>query len=517
MTREQVHRRRWLILGVLIVALFGVTLDNTILNVALPTLAADLEATAAQLQWMVNAYILVFAGLLLVAGALSDRYGRRRVLLIGLGMFGLGSALTPLVSSAEQLIALRAFMGVGAAFTMPSTLSIIADVFEADERPKAIAGWGMVSGLGIVVGPILGGWLIEHFAWQAVFLVNVPFVVLGIAATLAFVPESRAPGRVPLDPVGAVLSVAGLVALVYGIISIPENGWTAPVVVASLVAAVGLLGGFVWWERRIDHPMFDVRLFLDPRFSAASVSVTLVFFGLMGALFFFTQYLQGVLGLSAFDTGLRFIPIAVGIILASPLAATLTTRIGAKITTAAGLAIVAGGLGLMATLGVHSTDLEVSVDLFVMAFGIGLAITPATDAIMGALPPEQFGVGSAVNDTTREIGGALGVAVLGSLFAAVYSSGIGSSVAGLPAEAAEIARQSLAGAGAVAAQIGGPSGAALLASAQEAFVSAMSVSAIAGAAVAVGGVVIALAFLPARATAADKSDETALDAIPAAA
>lgn len=499
MSRDQVHSRRWLILGVLILALFGVSLDNTILNVALPTLAADLQASAAELQWIINAYILVFAGLLLVAGALSDRYGRRLALLIGLGMFGVGSALTPLVSSSETLIALRAFMGIGAAFTMPSTLSIIADVFPADERPKAIAGWGMVSGLGIVIGPILGGWLIEQFPWQAVFLVNVPFVAIGIAATLAFVPESRAPGRVPLDLVGAVVSVAGLVALVYGIISIPEEGWTAPVVVASLAAAVALLTTFVWWERRIAHPMLDVRLFLDRRFSAASVSVTLVFFGMMGALFFLTQYLQGVLGLGALETGIRFIPIAIGIIVASGLSATLTTRLGAKVTTAAGLAIVAVGMGLLATLGLHSSDLHVAGVLFVMAFGIGIAMTPATDAIMGALPPEQFGVGSAVNDTTREIGGALGVAVLGSLFAAVYASAVDGAVLGLPAEAGEIARQSLAGASAIAAGIGGPTGAALLVAAQQAFVDAMALASIAGVGLAVAGVIVALAFLPARA------------------
>lgn len=501
MTRDQIHSRRWAILGVLILALFGVSLDNTILNIALPTLAADLEATAADLQWMVNAYILVFAGLLLVAGALSDRYGRRLALVIGLAMFGVGSALTPLVTTSEHLIALRAFMGLGAALTMPSTLSILADVFEADERPKAIAAWGMVSGLGIVIGPILGGWLIEHFPWQSVFLVNVPFVILGIAATLAVVPESRAPGRVPLDPVGAVVSVVGLVALVYGIISIPEHGWSDPVVVGSLAAAAVLLTAFVWWERRIEHPMLDVRLFADRRFSAASVSVTLVFFSLMGSMFFLTLYLQGVLGLGALETGIRFAPIAIGMIVASPLSATLTTRVGAKLTTAAGLAIVGVGTGSLATLGIGSSDLHVAVVLTVTAFGMGLAMTPATDAIMGALPPEKFGVGSAVNDTTREIGGALGVAILGSLFAAVYSGNVHAALAGLPPEAAEIARQSLPGAVAVSGAIGGAPGAALLAAAQQAFVDAMAMASLAGVGFSVAGVIVALVFLPARATA----------------
>ncbi|MBY0261741.1 MAG: DHA2 family efflux MFS transporter permease subunit [Phycisphaerales bacterium] len=500
MNRDQVHARRWWILGVLILALFGVTLDNTILNVALPTLAADLEATAAQMQWMVNAFVLVFAGLLLVAGALSDRYGRRLALVIGLAIFGLGSALAPLVATSEQLIALRALLGLGAAFTMPSTLSIIADVFGADERPKAIAAWGMVSGLGIVAGPIVGGWLIEHYAWQAVFLVNVPLAVVGIPMVFAVVPESKAPGRVPLDPAGATLSIAGLVALVFGIISIPEEGWTSPVVAVALTSATGLLTAFVWWERRVAHPMLDVRLFGDRRFSAATISVTLVFFSLMGALFFLTQYLQGVLGLSALETGLWFIPLAVGLVVASPLSAVLTTRVGARITTAAGLAIVAVGLGTMATLSTVSGQLHVASVLFVAAFGVGLAMTPATDAIMGAVPREQFGVGSAVNDTTREVGGALGIAVLGSIFAALYASAMSGAVAGLPAEAAAAARQSLASAGVVAATLSGEAGATLLASAQEAFVDAMAVTSLVGIPFSLAGVLVALAFLPARAT-----------------
>jgi EmrB/QacA subfamily drug resistance transporter len=501
MTRTQVRARRWWILGVLILALFGVSLDNTVLNVALPTLAHDLSASASQLQWMVDAYILVFAGLLLVAGALSDRYGRRRALVVGLSLFGLGSALAPLVQTADQLILLRGFMGLGAAFTMPSTLSIIGDVFEADERPKAIAAWSSISGLGIVVGPVLGGWLLEHFAWSSVFLVNVPFVLIGIAAALAVIPESRAPGRVPLDPLGAGLSVAGLVALVYGIIEVPSKGWDDPTILVSLGLAIVLLTVFFLWERRVAHPMLDVRLFANPRFSAASLSVTLVFFSLMGALFFLTQYLQGVLGLSAFETGLRFIPIALGVIVVSPFAAKATTRFGARVTTSAGLMTVAAGMALLATVGIGSSDLHVGAVLFVLAAGIALAITPATDAIMGALPPEQFGVGSAVNDSVREIGGAFGVAILGSLFAAAYASTMdaATTVAGLPAEAAAAARDSLGGAAAVAGAIGGDAGAALLATAQGAFVSAMSMTSLIGIGFAVAGALVALVWLPDRA------------------
>jgi EmrB/QacA subfamily drug resistance transporter len=498
MSREQVHERRWGILGVLILALFGVSLDNTILTIALPTLASDLHASASQLQWMVDAYILVFAGLLLVAGALSDRYGRRLALVSGLVLFGLGSAVAPLVTSAGQLIGLRAFMGLGAALTMPATLSILADVFPAHERPKAIAAWSAVSGLGIAVGPILGGWLLEHYAWASVFVVNVPFVVIGIAATLAIVPESRSPEQVPLDPVGALLSVVGLVALVYGIIEVPSLGWSDPAIMVSLAVATVLLVTFVAWERRVAHPMLDVRLFRDRRFSGASLSITLTFFSLMGVLFLLTQYLQGVLGLSALETGVRFVPIAVGVMLASPVAATLTARIGTRLVTALGLLVVAGGLAFLATLGVASSDLHVAGVLLVTAAGMGLAMTPATDAIMAALPKGQFGVGSAVNDTTREIGGALGVAVLGSLFASTYASHLADATVGLPAVAAEATSGSIAGAAAVAQTVGGETGATILAAARQAFVDGMSLTALIGVGFAVAGAVLALVLLPDR-------------------
>jgi EmrB/QacA subfamily drug resistance transporter len=498
MSREQIHRRRWAILGVLILALFGVSVDNTILTIALPTIAVDLSATASQLQWMVDAYILVFAGLLLVGGALSDRFGRRLALVVGLALFGLGSAVAPFVTDANQLIALRAFMGLGAALTMPATLSIIADVFPASERPKAIAAWSAVSGLGIIVGPLVGGWLLEHYAWASVFVVNVPFVLVGIATTLAVVPESRAPARLPLDPVGALLSVAGLVALVYGIIEIPTRGWADPVVVAVLAAAAVLGVAFVAWERRQLHPMLDVSLFRDRRFSAASLSVTLTFFSLMGATFFLTLYLQAVLGLSALETGVRFLPIAFGVIVAAPIGAQLTARVGTRITTAAGLAVVALGLGLVATLGVASSDVHVAVVLFVAALGMGLAMTPATDAIMAALPQAKLGVGSAVNDATREIGGALGVAVLGSLAAASYGAAVEPLAGTLPDQAASAVRDSITGASAVAAALGGPAGEAILAVARQSFVDAMASTSVLGAIVALAGAGLALAFLPDR-------------------
>lgn len=508
------HPRRWAILGVLIFALFGISLDNTILNIALPTLARELHATTAQLQWIVDAYILVFAGLLLVAGALSDRFGRRLMLVLGLGLFGVGSAIAPFVSSAEQLIVLRGFMGLGAALTMPSTLSIIAEVFTAGERPKAIAAWGSVSALGIVVGPILGGWLLEHFPWASVFIVNIPFAAGGIAATLLVVPESRSPRRVALDPIGAGLSVVGLVSLVYGIIEIPMNGWTDPIVLGSLATAGVLLSVFLAWEQRIDHPMLDVRLFADRRFSAACLSVTLVFFSLMGSMFFLTQYLQIVRGLSALETGIRFIPIAVGVILTAPFTAGLTVRFGPRLVATAGLLVIAAGLGLQAFIDVDSGDVFISSVMVVIAAGMGLAMTPATEAIMSALPRDQFGVGSAVNDTVREIGAALGVAVLGSLFASSYAEKMAPVASALPASAGDVVRDSLAGAAAVAAQVGGASGDAIFAAARSSFVDAMAWTAIIGVVFAVAGALVALVFMPGRPRGAQSDEEPAsLDAL----
>ena len=498
--------RRWVVLGVLILALFGISLDNTVLTIALPTLARDLSASASELQWMVDAYILVFAGLLLFAGAVSDRYGRRRTLVLGLTLFGIGSALAPLVATAGQLIALRAFMGFGAAFTMPSTLSIIADVFDADERPKAIAAWSSVAAIGIVAGPLVGGWLLDHYAWPSVFVVNVPFVVVGIAATLAFVPESRAPGRVPVDLVGAALSVVGLASLVFAIIEVPDRGIGDPTILAATAIAAVALAAFVVRERRTAHPMLDIGLFRDRAFTAAAVSIALVFFALNGALFFITQYLQGVLGLSTMEAGLRFMPIAIGVMAGSAVSALLTRTLGARATTAAGLLAVAGGLALLALIRVDSSDLYLSLEMVVIAAGIGLAMTPATDTIMGALPAARFGVGSAVNDTTREVGGALGVAVLGSLFAGAYSSGMAAVTRALPPEIGAIAGDSLAGASAVAERLGGVMGAALLRTAQGAFVDAMAWTSVIGAVFAVAGAAVAWSWMPRRSASARDGD-----------
>jgi EmrB/QacA subfamily drug resistance transporter len=489
-TVPYLNPRRWWTLVVLCVSLLVISLDNTILNVALPTLERDLHATSSHLQWIVDAYMLVFAGLLLTAGALGDRFGRRRALTFGLAVFGLGSALSALAGSAGMLIASRALMGVGGAFIMPSTLSILTATFPAHERAKAIGAWAAVSGLGIAIGPVAGGWIVEHADWSWIFLVNLPFVAAALLAQRPLVPESRDPAAPRLDLPGFALSTAGLVALVWAIIEAPAWGWTDGRILAGCAAAVLLIGAFVAWERRTPHPMLDVRLFRNPRFSAASGAISLSFFALFGSIFFLTQYLQLVLGYGAFEAGLGVLPVAAAMVVASPLSARLGARLGAKVVVAGGLALIAAGLYVITGFAVDSSYGIVAVSYATLGLGMGLAMTPATDSIMGSLPLAKASVGSAVNDATRTTGGALGVAVLGS----ILSSGYRGDMDGAPAAA----HDSLAGALAVAARVGDDH---LVATAQNAFVGGMHAAALVAAGIALAGALVALAFLPSRETA----------------
>jgi EmrB/QacA subfamily drug resistance transporter len=484
-TVPYLNPRRWWTLVILCLSLLVISLDNTILNVALPTLERDLHASSSQLQWIVDAYMLVFAGLLLSAGALGDRFGRRRALSFGLAVFGLGSALAALAGSAGMLIASRALMGVGGAFIMPSTLSILTATFPAHERAKAIGAWAAVSGLGIAIGPVAGGWIVEHADWSWIFLVNLPFVVAALLAQRPLVPESRDPAAPKLDLPGFALSTAGLTALVWGIIQAPSWGWSDARIVGAFATAALLILTFVVWERRTPHPMLDVRLFRNPRFSAASAAISLSFFALFGAIFFLTQYLQLVLGYSAFEAGLRVLPVAVAIAAASPLSARLTARVGAKVVVAGGLATIGAALLVMVGFEADSSYGIVAAAYAMLGLGMGLAMTPATDSIMGSLPLAKASVGSAVNDATRTTGGALGVAILGS----VLSSGYRGDMDAVPAPAA--AHDSLAGALATGNEH-------LVAAAQNAFVGGMHAAALVAAGIALAGALVALAFLPSR-------------------
>lgn len=495
-TEATTYERRWWALLVLCLSLVVIGMDNTILNVTLPTLAREFRATASELQWMVDSYVLVFAGLLLTMGAAGDRFGRKLALNAGLLVFVTGSVASAFAGSAEVLIASRSAMGIGAALIMPSTLSIITNMFPEKERGRAIGVWAGVAGLGIVLGPVIGGWLLEHFWWGSVFLVNVPVVAVAIVAGWSLVPESRDPRASPLDPVGALLSIAALVSLVYGIIEAPQNGWTDPITLGAFGIAAILSVAFIRWEGRSPYPMLRMEFFRNPRFSAASAAIMMLFFVLFGSVFLMTQHLQFVLGYSPLEAGVRILPVAT-LVVAAPLSVRLVELIGTKIVVAAGLLIVAAALTLLSTVDVESGYGVVAGSIAVLGAGMGFTMAPATESIMGSLPLAKAGVGSAMNDTTRQVGGALGVAVLGSVLASSYGSAIDPILRGAPPQIADAASDSIGAATTIAAQLG-PQGSSLIEAAGSAFIHGMGDAVLVGAGVATFAALLVLLFLPAR-------------------
>lgn len=493
--------RRWQILAVLCVSLFVIVMDNTIVNVALPTLARELDAGTSSLQWIVDAYTLVFAGLLLAAGGLGDRFGRKGALLAGLALFGAFSAAGAFASSTGQLISARAVMGVGAALIFPTTLAIVVNVFtEPRERAAAIGIWTAIAGVGVALGPISGGWLLEHFSWGSVFLVNVPVTVAGIVGTLVLVPRSRDPRAPRLDLPGLALSIAGVTLLVWSLIEAPSHGWISATTIGGIAGAVALLSVFTWWELRTPAPLLDVHLFRNMRFTAASLAITLGFFALFGFIFLVTQYLQLVKGYSALQAGVRTLPFAIAMVVAAVSSPKVVQRIGTKLVVAAGLALMAGGFAIASTNDASTSYSVIASAMVLMGFGLGSAAAPATESILASLPREKAGVGSAVNDTTREVGGTLGVAVLGSIMASVYGGRILDALSGtpLPAGLRAAAADSLAAALQIAGGVGGAAGRGIALAAQDAFVQAFQIGSVVTGAVALVGAVIALLFLPAR-------------------
>ncbi|MGI5170720.1 MFS transporter [Spirillospora sp. CA-253888] len=424
------HPRRWLILIVLCLSTLVLVIDNMALTVAVPSLSADLGASPQDLPWVLESYMLVFAGLLLTAGSLSDRYGRRRVMVVGLAVFGVASLVAPLATSLELLVAARVAMGVGGALVMPSTLSILITVFtDAGERRKAMAAWGAAAMLGLVGGPVLGGALIAAYGWESVFLINVPIAGLAVAAALVLMPESRGPATRP-DPVGAVLSMVGMSALVWTV-----NGLAHGVSWPALALTVVSLTAFVVWESRTPFPMVPLGLFRDRDFAGGSLSLTLVQIGNGGLLLVLTQYLQFGLGYTPVQAGLAFIPMAVASLVFNGVGAGLGARFGNRAVAVSGMVVMAAGFGLLA---VSAEDLTTLVAAqFVLGAGGGLAMPSAVAALMGTIPADQAGVGSALNDTIQQAGAALGVAALGSLAAGGYA-------AAMPADAPEAARRSIA-------------------------------------------------------------------------
>ena len=412
-----------------------IVVANASLNVALPTLVRDLDAGSSSLQWIVDAYSLVFAGLLLTAGALGDRYGRRLALNGGLVLFGVASGFAAFASSANALIVARAAMGVGAAFVMPATLSVLAHVFPPDERPKAIAIWAAFAGVGAGLGGVTSGWLLQHFWWGSIFLTNVFIVAIALVAGFFLVPSANEKRRAPLDPLGAVLSIAGLGALIYGIIEAPNEGWLSPATLGTFALTAVILGAFAIWEFRTSDPMLDLRFFRNPRFTAGAMSITLVFLVMFGSFFIITQYLQLVLGYSPLEAGIRVLPWAAVYMVSTTRSAGLVARFGQRRIVSTGLAIVGLGLLVLSRSTVDGNYAILAAGLMITAAGMGLTTAPSTGAIMQSLPLPKAGVGSAVNDTTREVGGALGVAVFGSIVTSRFHSAITDKIADLPAAA----------------------------------------------------------------------------------
>ena len=497
--------KRWAALAVLCVSLLIVNLDNTVLNVALPTLVRDLHATSSDLQWIVDSYIMVFAGLLLVAGSLADRVGRKRTFVAGLAAFAAGSAWAAFSGSVGMLIAARASMGIGGALMMPSTLAIITNMFrDSGERQRAIGLWAATSGVGIALGPIVGGVLLTHFWWGSVFLINVPFAAAGIACAIPLVPDSRNPAARPPDLAGALMSVAGLGLLLWSIIEAPVRGWSSGLVIASGLGGLAILGGFALWERASTHPMLNVRFFQKRAFSAAISSVWLITFGMYGALFVLTQYLQFSLGYTALQTGVRVLPAAAAVAVVAPASPFLVRLIGPKFTTAAGLLIVAAGLWQISGASITSTYADSVAGMIMLGVGAGLTIPCTTALVMGSLPPGDTGVGSATNGTFMQVGGALGVAVIGSVLATRYTGRMTSLLAPyhLPHAVESSILGSVGGALGVAARVGGSTGALLAHAARIAFLSGMDLGLAIGAAVGLAGAIVALAAVPGRPRAA---------------
>lgn len=497
------HPRRWLILGVLVVSLIVVVLDNTVLNVALKTLADPgdgLGASQSELAWMINSYTLVFAGLLFAFGVIGDRYGHKRILVAGLVVFGLASLLSAYADNPGELIGYRALMGAGAAAMMPATLSIVRAVFSDEEFPKALGVWTGAVGVGGALGPIVGGGLLERFWWGSVFLINVPIVVFGLAMIVLLAPESRGRQGRP-DLVGMALSVVALVLLTYGIIEAGDSGsWTGAEVWGTIALGLVGLALFVWWELRTPHASLDIRLFRNPRFASASAIIALVFFAMLGLFFFMTFYIQLVRDRTPLQAGLLFLAFGIGMIIFAPLSNAVVGRFGPRAVGLVSLTLVGGVFVAIAQFGTTTPLWLLVVLFFIQAIGMANLMPPAMTTLMSSVPREQSGVASALGNTLRQVGGALGIAVLGTVMARAYQSRIADSASGLPdgAQTSLPATYAAVESGAVE-RAAAPD---LLVAANDAFIDAMQVTAYSAAAIVLVGMIIVARFFPGKPAAA---------------
>jgi EmrB/QacA subfamily drug resistance transporter len=495
---------RSLILVSLLLAAFVINLDTTIVNVALPTLVRELHASDSQLQWVVDAYNLVFASLLLAAGSLSDRVGRKGMLLSGLAVFGLASLAGGLTATPGQLIAARCFMGLGAAMVFPATLSLISNVFTGrSERARAIGLWGATAGAAIALGPIVGGWLLQQFSWASIFFAMVPVAAAAGALVAWSVPTSRDPSAPKVDRLGVLLSTAGMSLLIYTIIEAPDHGWGSARSIAGFALVLALLGLFVAWERHTPNPMIDLGLFRNARFTAASGSVTVAFFTLFGFIFLMTQYFQFIKGYSPLSAGVHLLPVATAVGVASVLGTKLAVRFGTKLVVAGGLLAIACFYVWVATASATTSYSTIAAQMVVYGIGMGFTSAPATEAIMGVVPVDKAGVGSAVNDATRLLGGTLGVAVIGSVYASLYASRLTATLpAHVPASVAGAAHESVGAALEVASRLGAAGAGGLAsevhAAASGAFIHGLSAGCLVAGGVALAGSIMAALLLPAQ-------------------
>jgi EmrB/QacA subfamily drug resistance transporter len=483
--RSQGHPQRWLILGVICLAQLTVLLDNTVLNVAIPSLTRELGAGTSDIQWMINAYSLVQSGLLLTAGSAADRYGRKKMLIAGLALFGLGSLVAGLADSTGQLIAARAGMGVGGALLMTTTLAVAMQIFTPEEQPRAIGIWAAVNSLGFATGPLIGGFMLNHFWWGAIFLINIPVAALGLVAVVALVPESKNPTGERPDLLGALLSTIGMSSLVFAIISGPEHGWTSGRVLLPATVAAVVLGAFAYWENRIPYPMLDMHFFRNRRFTGAVSGAVLITFGMGGSLFLLTQHMQFVLGYGPLEAGLRTAPLALAIVALNftGVSAKWAARLGTPLAIGLGMTLMACGLVSIATVasGGYAGTL---LGLLLIGTGAAVASPAMAHAIMSSIPPEKAGVGAGINGTVAEFGQGLGVAVLGAVLNSRFAALVSVAASSLPGALAE------AGSAAERARI------------TEAFASGLEASQLVGAgAVLLGGVVAGVLLRRAERTA----------------
>jgi len=507
------YARRWWALLVLCLSLLITVMANTALIVAAPDMTADLGLSSSDLQWVIDSYTVPYAALMLVLGSIGDKYSRRGALVLGLLIFAGGSVMGSMVDETSLVIVARAIMGVGAAVVMPATLSLLVATFPRNERTKAITAWAATSGLAVAVGPLVSGWLLEDHAWGSTFLINVPIAVVAVFGALALVPPSKAEGMGRIDYVGGLLSIVSVGSLVYAAIEGPHFGWGVGPVSAAVVAGVGLVA-FVAWELRHPHPMLDVRKFALRPFSGSMLVVLFFFFGMFAVIYYSTQFLQFVLGYGSLDTGVRLLPLAGAVFLGSAVTGMLTPKLGVKAMVVTGLAVGTAGMFLLTQIDKGSTYGDLLVPMMMLGFALGLAISPATDTIMGSFPESELGVGGGVNDTALELGGALGIAVLGSLLGTAYRDELTDLVGNrLPAEAMETAKDSVGGGLAVAERVtqdpsAGPQQAqAAVDAVHQAFAHGVAHTSLIGGIIMATGTLIVLAVLPGRRGFARKTAE----------